>query len=143
MGTQRDEKELRSGKQQVCSENCYQFGNGERKRERGVQVVRLEEVRAEMGQIPMALWGGKAKRGIMCSFVICRVLKDLILLGLEEDCNKRGRFTWVLDKKAWAPTERTGAVMSTRRLCWLPRQGRLCWGPVLDFLPSVTETRRA
>lgn len=33
-------------------------------------MVRLEEVRAEMGQIPMALWGGKAKRGMMCSFVI-------------------------------------------------------------------------
>lgn len=25
-------------------------------------MVRLEEVRAEMGQIPMALWGGKAER---------------------------------------------------------------------------------
>lgn len=72
-----------------------------------------------------------------------RVLKDLILLGLE-DRNKRCRFAWVLTKKAQVPTERTGAAVSSRRPEQVAQAGEAePGGPVLDFSPSVTETRRA
>lgn len=41
-----------------------------------------------------------------------RDLKDLILLSLE-DCNKGYSSAGILNKKEWAPTDKTGAKMSS------------------------------